>query len=51
MSIQEKHSAKKRGEKPLFFPFFQEVKSRGSRRDFFWARRGKSLEIDTNSDR
>jgi len=51
MGIQEKHSAKKRGVKAVFFPFFQEVKSRDARRDFFWTYRGKSREIDTNSDR
>jgi hypothetical protein len=35
MGIQKKRGAKKQGGKPRFFPFFQEVKSRDSGRDFF----------------
>jgi hypothetical protein len=35
MGIQKKQGTKKQGEKALFFPFFQEVKSRDSGRDYF----------------
>jgi hypothetical protein len=51
MGIQEKRGTKNRSEKTLFFPFFQEVKSRDSGRDFFWTCGGEGREILTNSNR
>jgi hypothetical protein len=49
MSIQKKQPPWKQGEKPPFFPFFQEVKSRAWRRDFFQGNGSEEREISTNS--
>jgi hypothetical protein len=50
MGIQKNQSVKKQGKQTPFFPFFQEVKSRDPRRDFFRVGKGKALEIVTNSN-
>jgi len=50
MSIQKNLGAKKQGGKSRFFPFFQEVKSRGSLRNSFLASKNKALKIATKSN-
>jgi hypothetical protein len=51
MGIQKNQCVKKQGKQTQFFPFFQAVKSRRMRRDFFRASKGEALKIIRNSNR